>query len=167
MLLRVSLERVLHRKEVCVNTVGSRKKIQVTDLCVDFHAGLMLASTIPSPTLYICRNNGFAISTPSTEQYYGDGIAARGPGYGIDSIRVDGNDILAVINVVSEARKRCLEQGRAVLVEAMTYRYAFCLLTVFQSFNMNSVLVITQLLMTPSPTAPGQKLKIANASITP
>ncbi|KXN81781.1 2-oxoisovalerate dehydrogenase subunit alpha, mitochondrial [Leucoagaricus sp. SymC.cos] len=88
----------------------------------DFHAGMMLASTIPSPTLYICRNNGFAISTPSTEQYYGDGIAARGPGYGIDTIRVDGNDILAVINAVKEARKRCLEQGRAVLVEAMSYR---------------------------------------------
>ncbi|EKM79223.1 hypothetical protein AGABI1DRAFT_40547 [Agaricus bisporus var. burnettii JB137-S8] len=88
----------------------------------DFHAGFMLASTIPSPTLYICRNNGFAISTPSTEQYYGDGIAARGPGYGIDTIRVDGNDIFAVMNAVTEARKRCLEQGRAVLVEAMTYR---------------------------------------------
>ncbi|KAF8158173.1 branched-chain alpha-keto acid dehydrogenase E1-alpha subunit [Crassisporium funariophilum] len=88
----------------------------------DFHAGLMLASTIPSPALFIARNNGFAISTPSTEQYYGDGIASRGPGYGIDTVRVDGNDILAVIAAVREARKRCLEQGRAVLVEAMTYR---------------------------------------------
>jgi len=88
----------------------------------DFHAGLLLASTIPSPTLYIVRNNGFAISTPSTEQYYGDGIAARGPGYGIDTIRVDGNDVLAVLAATREARRRCLEQGRAVLMEAMTYR---------------------------------------------
>jgi len=88
----------------------------------DFHAGLMLASTIPSPVVFIARNNGFAISTPSTEQYYGDGIASRGPGYGIDTVRVDGNDILAVITAVKEARRRCLEQGRAVLVEAMTYR---------------------------------------------
>jgi len=88
----------------------------------DFHAGLMLASTIPSPVLYIARNNGFAISTPATEQYYGDGIASRGPGYGIDTIRVDGNDILAVMTVIKEARRRCLEQGRAVLVEAMSYR---------------------------------------------
>jgi len=88
----------------------------------DFHAGLMLASTVPSPVLYIARNNGFAISTPSTEQYNGDGIASRGPGYGIDTVRVDGNDILAVITTIREARKRCLEQGRAVLVEAMTYR---------------------------------------------
>ena len=89
---------------------------------IDFHAGLMLASTIPSPVVFIARNNGFAISTPSTEQYYGDGIASRGPGYGIDTVRVDGNDILAVITAVREARRRCLAQGRAVLVEAMTYR---------------------------------------------
>ncbi|THV05193.1 thiamine diphosphate-binding protein [Dendrothele bispora CBS 962.96] len=88
----------------------------------DFHAGLLMASTIPSPTLFIARNNGFAISTPSTEQYYGDGIAARGPGYGIDTVRVDGNDVLAVLSAVTEARRRCLEQGRAVLVEAMSYR---------------------------------------------
>ncbi|KAF9778691.1 thiamine diphosphate-binding protein [Thelephora terrestris] len=88
----------------------------------DFHAGMLLASTIPSPTLFIARNNGFAISTPSSEQYYGDGIAARGAGYGIDTIRVDGNDILAVIGAISEARRRCVEGGRGVLVEAMTYR---------------------------------------------
>jgi len=88
----------------------------------DFHAGLLLASTIPSPTLFLVRNNGFAISTPAQEQYYGDGIAARGPGYGIDTIRVDGNDVLAVLSAVREARRRCIEQGRAVLVEFMTYR---------------------------------------------
>ncbi|KAK0464652.1 branched-chain alpha-keto acid dehydrogenase E1-alpha subunit [Desarmillaria tabescens] len=88
----------------------------------DFHAGLMLASTIPSPVIFIVRNNGFAISTPSTEQYNGDGIASRGPGYGIDTIRVDGNDVLAVMTAVKEARQRCVEQGRPALVEAMTYR---------------------------------------------
>jgi 2-oxoisovalerate dehydrogenase E1 component alpha subunit len=88
----------------------------------DFHAGMLLASVLPSPTLFIARNNGFAISTPSTEQFYGDGIAARGPGYGIDTVRVDGNDVLAVLGAVREARRRCLESGRAVLVEAMTYR---------------------------------------------
>ena len=83
---------------------------------------MLLASTIPSPTLFIARNNGFAISTPSSEQYYGDGIAARGVGYGIDTVRVDGNDILAVISAVTEARRRCVDGGRGVLVEAMSYR---------------------------------------------
>jgi 2-oxoisovalerate dehydrogenase E1 component alpha subunit len=89
----------------------------------DFHAGMLLASTVPSPTLFIARNNGFAISTPSTEQYYGDGIAARGPGYGIDTVRVDGNDVLAVLSAVRAAKKRCLESGRGVLLEAMSYRW--------------------------------------------
>ncbi|KIY70906.1 branched-chain alpha-keto acid dehydrogenase E1-alpha subunit [Cylindrobasidium torrendii FP15055 ss-10] len=88
----------------------------------DFHAGLMLASTIPCPVVFIVRNNGFAISTPSSEQYNGDGIASRGPGYGIDTIRVDGNDVLAVLTAVKDARRRAQEQGRGVLVEAMSYR---------------------------------------------
>jgi 2-oxoisovalerate dehydrogenase E1 component alpha subunit len=43
-------------------------------------------------------------------------------GYGVDTVRVDGNDVLAVMNAVKEARWRCLEGGRAVLVEMMTYR---------------------------------------------
>ncbi|CAL1712485.1 unnamed protein product [Somion occarium] len=88
----------------------------------DFHAGMLLASTIPSPTLFIARNNGFAISTPASEQFHGDGIAARGPGYGVHTIRVDGNDVLAVYSAVKEARRLCLQEGRGVLVEAMTYR---------------------------------------------
>ncbi|KAG1726827.1 thiamine diphosphate-binding protein [Suillus lakei] len=88
----------------------------------DFHAGMLLASTLPSPTLFLARNNGFAISTPNSQQFYGDGISARGPGYGVDTVCVDGNDVLAVMTAVKEARKRCLEGGRAVLVEMMTYR---------------------------------------------
>ncbi|KAG2129612.1 thiamine diphosphate-binding protein [Suillus clintonianus] len=88
----------------------------------DFHAGMLFASTVPSPTLFLARNNGFAISTPNSQQFYGDGISARGPGYGVDTVRVDGNDVLAVLSAVKEARRRCLEGGRAVLVEMMTYR---------------------------------------------
>lgn len=88
----------------------------------DFHAGMLLASTIPSPTLFFARNNGFAISTPASEQFHGDGVAARGPGYGVDTIRVDGNDVLAVLSATREARRRCIHGGRAVLIEAMTYR---------------------------------------------
>ncbi|KAF8500938.1 branched-chain alpha-keto acid dehydrogenase E1-alpha subunit [Russula emetica] len=88
----------------------------------DFHAGMLFSSVISSPTLFIARNNGFAISTPSSEQYFGDGIAARGAGYGIDTIRVDGNDVLAVLSATRDARRRCVESGRGVLLEAMTYR---------------------------------------------
>ncbi|KIO18952.1 hypothetical protein M407DRAFT_153529 [Tulasnella calospora MUT 4182] len=88
----------------------------------DFHAGLSMASVLGGPLIFFCRNNGFAISTPSSEQYAGDGIAARGPGYGLDTIRVDGNDTLAVYAAVKEARRRAIEGNKAVLVEAMSYR---------------------------------------------
>ena len=70
----------------------------------------------------ISRNNGYAISTPTSQQYRGDGIAARGPSYNIPVIRVDGNDTFAVYNATSYARKICLEESRPVLIEAMTYR---------------------------------------------
>eukprot|EP01094_Clydonella_sp_ATCC50884_P011458 TRINITY_DN2123_c0_g1_i1.p1 TRINITY_DN2123_c0_g1~~TRINITY_DN2123_c0_g1_i1.p1 ORF type:complete len:506 (+),score=138.19 TRINITY_DN2123_c0_g1_i1:165-1520(+) len=88
----------------------------------DFHAALNFAATLDSPTIFFCRNNGYAISTPVHEQYRGDGIAARGPGYGIDTIRVDGNDLFAVYNVMAKARKIATEESRPVLVEAMSYR---------------------------------------------
>lgn len=73
--------------------------------------------------MFICRNNGYAISTPTLEQYRGDGIASRGTGYGIDTIRVDGNDIWAVREVTKRARELALKDGgRPVLIEAMSYR---------------------------------------------
>lgn len=89
----------------------------------DFHAALNIAATRSCPVVFICRNNGYAISTPTLEQYRGDGIASRGVGYGIDTIRVDGNDIFAVREVTKEARKLSLQDGgKPVLVEAMSYR---------------------------------------------
>ena len=89
----------------------------------DFHAALNIAATRSCPVVFICRNNGYAISTPTLEQYRGDGIASRGVGYGIDTIRVDGNDIFAVREVTAKAREMALEGGgRPILVEAMSYR---------------------------------------------
>ena len=89
----------------------------------DFHAALNIAATRSCPVIFICRNNGFAISTASIEQYKGDGIASRGTGYGIDTIRVDGNDIFAMREVTQEARKMALEGNcRPILIEAMSYR---------------------------------------------
>jgi 2-oxoisovalerate dehydrogenase E1 component alpha subunit len=88
----------------------------------DFHAALNFAATLSCPTIFICRNNGWAISTPATEQYRGDGIAGRGPSYGISTIRVDGGDARAVFNATAEARRRALETSQPVLIEAMSYR---------------------------------------------
>ncbi|KAJ3341070.1 hypothetical protein HDU93_005702 [Gonapodya sp. JEL0774] len=88
----------------------------------DFHAALNIASTVGAPVVFICRNNGYAISTPANEQYRGDGIAARGPGYGIPTVRVDGNDVLAVYSATKAARDLAIAEETPVLLEAMTYR---------------------------------------------
>lgn len=89
----------------------------------DFHAALNIAATRSCPVIFICRNNGYAISTPTLDQYRGDGIASRGVGYGIDTIRVDGNDIWAVREATKKAREMALQDGgKPVLIEAMTYR---------------------------------------------
>jgi 2-oxoisovalerate dehydrogenase E1 component alpha subunit len=74
------------------------------------------------PVIFFCRNNGYAISTPSKEQYHGDGIAARGYGYGIDTVRVDGNDIWAVYHAMKQAKEIALNESRPIIIEAMTYR---------------------------------------------
>ncbi len=90
----------------------------------DFHAGLNMAAVLNCPVVFFCRNNGYAISTPAEEQFAGDGIASRGIGYGIKTIRVDGNDALAVYMATKKAREIALQENCPVLVEAMTYRLA-------------------------------------------
>ncbi|XP_076638328.1 branched chain keto acid dehydrogenase E1 subunit alpha [Colletes latitarsis] len=88
----------------------------------DAHAAFNFAATLECPVIFICRNNGYAISTPSLEQFKGDGIAVRGPAYGISTIRVDGNDILAMYYATKAAREFCIKEGKPVLIEAMSYR---------------------------------------------
>ncbi|PCI61697.1 MAG: 3-methyl-2-oxobutanoate dehydrogenase [Gammaproteobacteria bacterium] len=88
----------------------------------DFHAGLNMAAVHGAPVIFFCRNNGYAISTPSDEQYKGNGIASRGVGYGIKTLRIDGNDILAVMKAVQWARAYALAENAPVIIEAMSYR---------------------------------------------
>jgi len=88
----------------------------------DAHAAFNFAATLDAPCLFFCRNNGYAISTPIDEQFRGDGIACRGVGYGMLTIRVDGNDLLAVYNVTKKAREISVKESRPVLIEAMSYR---------------------------------------------
>lgn len=88
----------------------------------DAHAAMNFAATLGCPVIFFCRNNAYAISTPVEEQYAGDGIAGRGQGYGMEAIRVDGNDVLAVHKVTKHARDVAVSEHRPVLIEAMTYR---------------------------------------------
>lgn len=88
----------------------------------DFHAGLNMAAVLKTPVIFFCRNNGYAISTPASEQFVGDGIASRAVGYGIRTLRVDGADALAVYEATRQARQLMLEASQPVLIEAMSYR---------------------------------------------
>ncbi|KAL8171949.1 hypothetical protein V2J09_023753 [Rumex salicifolius] len=67
----------------------------------DFHAGMNFAAVLEAPVVFVCRNNGWAISTPTTDQFRSDGVVVKGHAYGIRSIRVDGNDALAVYNALT------------------------------------------------------------------
>ncbi|MDN3520777.1 thiamine pyrophosphate-dependent dehydrogenase E1 component subunit alpha [Halomonas ramblicola] len=90
----------------------------------DFHAALNMAAVHEAPVIFFCRNNGYAISTPAIEQFAADGVAPRAFGYRMHVIRVDGNDILAVLAATRKARRIAVEQNKPVLIEAMTYRLA-------------------------------------------
>eukprot|EP01059_Diplonema_ambulator_P033511 TRINITY_DN7049_c0_g1_i1.p1 TRINITY_DN7049_c0_g1~~TRINITY_DN7049_c0_g1_i1.p1 ORF type:complete len:436 (+),score=175.26 TRINITY_DN7049_c0_g1_i1:44-1309(+) len=106
-----------NKDEVCICYFGDGAASEG-----DFHPALNFAATLGCRTIFFCRNNGYAISTPAVDQYAGDGIYARGVGYGIRSVRVDGNDIFAVHAATKKARELCIEHNAPVLIEAMTYR---------------------------------------------
>jgi len=88
----------------------------------DAHAAFNFAATLACPVIFFCRNNGYAISTPVMDQYRGDGVACRGPSYGMPSVRIDGNDFFAVYNATKKARDIVVNENRPVIIEAMTYR---------------------------------------------
>jgi len=88
----------------------------------DVHASMNFAATLGSQTLFFCRNNCYAISTFREDQYAGDGVAPRGIGYGIPSIKVDGSDLLAVYHTIKRAREMIMERKGPVIVEAYAYR---------------------------------------------
>ncbi len=90
----------------------------------DFHAALNMAAVHEAPVIFFCRNNGYAISTPTVEQFAADGVAPRALGYRMHVIRIDGNDILAVYRATEQARRIAVEHNKPVLIEAMTYRLA-------------------------------------------
>ena len=90
----------------------------------EFHNGLNFAGVYKVPTVFICRNNGWAISVPTEIQTASETFAVKGQAYGVPSLRCDGNDIFAVIQATREALKRADEDGGPTLIEALTYRLA-------------------------------------------
>lgn len=88
----------------------------------DAHAGFCFSASLKTPIIWICRNNGYAISTHCSDQYGGDGIIRRGLAMGMGGIRCDGNDILAVRDCMRKAREYTIREQNPIVVEFMTYR---------------------------------------------
>jgi 3-oxoacid CoA-transferase B subunit len=87
-----------------------------------FHEGLNLASIWKLPVLFVCENNQFATEVPFASVAGNPSVAARGAAYGIASIEVDGNDVLAVETAAREAVKRARNGEGPTLIECKTYR---------------------------------------------
>jgi len=90
----------------------------------EFHSGMNFAGVFKPPVVFICENNGWAISTPPDTQTASATFAEKGDAYGVRNLMVDGNDALAVYAVTKEARELAPEIG-PTLIEAVTYRMGF------------------------------------------
>jgi 2-oxoisovalerate dehydrogenase E1 component len=88
----------------------------------DFHEALNIASVWELPVLFVIENNGYGLSTPTNEQYRCENLADKGIGYGMESHIVDGNNILAVYNLVSDLKVSMIDNPRPVLLEFKTFR---------------------------------------------
>ncbi|SFS92623.1 thiamine pyrophosphate-dependent dehydrogenase E1 component subunit alpha [Marininema halotolerans] len=88
----------------------------------DFHEGLNFAGVHKLPVIFMCENNKYAISVPIEKQLAGGSVAARGQGYGMPGISVDGNDPLEVYAAVRDAAARARQGEGPTLIEATAYR---------------------------------------------
>lgn len=85
----------------------------------DFHTGMSFAGATRAPVVALCRNNGWAASTPARRQTASKSFALKGIAYGLSGVRVDGTDVIAVLDVVRAARARAATGAGGTLVEAV------------------------------------------------
>jgi TPP-dependent pyruvate/acetoin dehydrogenase alpha subunit len=90
----------------------------------EFHSALNFAGVHKPPIVFLCQNNGWAVSTPNDHQTASATFAEKGDAYGVRNLRVDGNDALAVYALTKKARDESLERG-PTLIETVTYRLGF------------------------------------------
>ena len=88
----------------------------------DFHEALNIASVWSLPVIFCVENNGYGLSTPTSEQYNCNHLADKGVGYGMESHIVEGNNILEVYTKVSEISESIRKRPRPVLIEFKTFR---------------------------------------------
>jgi len=88
----------------------------------DFHEALNVAAVWDLPVIFIIENNGYGLSTPVNEQYRCAQLAERAKGYGMESVVIDGNNVLTVYDTVKGVREYCIKNQKPYLIECMTFR---------------------------------------------
>ncbi len=88
----------------------------------DFHEAINIAAVWGLPVIFLVENNGYGLSTPSLQQFACASFVDKAIGYGIEGIRIDGNNVLEVYDTVSRVAQRMRIDRRPVLIEAMTFR---------------------------------------------
>ncbi len=88
----------------------------------DFHEALNVAAVWDLPVIFLIENNGYGLSTPTNEQYRCFSLVERAKGYGMEGVRIDGNNILEVLDTIKGVRNYCIENQKPYLIECMTFR---------------------------------------------
>jgi 2-oxoisovalerate dehydrogenase E1 component len=88
----------------------------------DFHESINVAAVWNLPVLFIIENNGYGLSTPSNQQFKFKNFIDKGPGYGIEAVKIDGNNVLEVYETIKKLSDSIKENPRPVLVECITFR---------------------------------------------
>ena len=88
----------------------------------DFHEAANLAGVMKAPVIFLCQNNGWAISTTIQQQTASETLAQKAIAYGFPGVQCDGNDLFAVYATVRDAVRRARDGEGPTLVEALTYR---------------------------------------------
>lgn len=88
----------------------------------DFHEALNVAAVWDLPVIFIIENNGYGLSTPTSEQYRCENLVDRAKGYGMEGVQIDGNNILTVYDTIKGVREYCIREQKPYLIECMTFR---------------------------------------------
>jgi 2-oxoisovalerate dehydrogenase E1 component len=88
----------------------------------DFHEALNIAAVWDLPVIFVIENNGYALSTPADEQYRCGSLISKATGYGMEGVKIDGNNLLSVYDTIKGVKEYCIRKQKPYLVECATFR---------------------------------------------
>ncbi len=88
----------------------------------DFHEALNVAAVWDLPVIFIIENNGYGLSTPVNEQYRCESLVDKAKSFGMQGVKIDGNNVLGVYDTIKGVREYCTREQKPYLIECMTFR---------------------------------------------